>query len=64
MLTIRTCKVFNHALGEYLRQADYYSQGMKVGPVLTLTAMALHAGRRDIAEIARFASTLSPTQRH
>ena len=30
MLTIRTCKVFSHALGEYLRQADYYSQGMKV----------------------------------
>ena len=30
MLSIRTCKVFSHALGEYLRQADYYSQGMKV----------------------------------
>ena len=30
MLTIRTCKVFSHALGEYLRQADYYAQGMKV----------------------------------
>ena len=30
MLTIRTCKVFSHALGEYLRQADYYSEGMKV----------------------------------
>ena len=30
MLTIRTCKVFSHALGEYLRQADYYSQGMRV----------------------------------
>ncbi|MFZ5496519.1 MAG: MobF family relaxase [Verrucomicrobiota bacterium] len=30
MLTIRTCKAFNKALGEYLRQADYYSQGMKV----------------------------------
>ena len=30
MMTIRTCKVFSHALGEYLRQADYYSQGMKV----------------------------------
>lgn len=30
MLTIRTCKVFSHALGEYLRQAHYYSQGMKV----------------------------------
>lgn len=30
MVTIRTCKVFSKALGEYLRQADYYSQGMKV----------------------------------
>lgn len=30
MVTIRTCKIFSHALGEYLRQADYYSQGMKV----------------------------------
>lgn len=30
MLTIRTCKAFSKALGEYLRQADYYSEGMKV----------------------------------
>ena len=30
MLTIEPCKAFSHALGEYLRQADYYSQGMKV----------------------------------
>jgi conjugative relaxase-like TrwC/TraI family protein len=30
MLTIRTCKVFSKALGEYLRQADYYAEGMKV----------------------------------
>ena len=30
MLSIHKCKVFSHALGEYLRQADYYSQGMKV----------------------------------
>jgi conjugative relaxase-like TrwC/TraI family protein len=30
VLTIRTCKVFSHALGEYLRQADYYSEGMEV----------------------------------
>jgi Domain of unknown function (DUF4338)/DDE_Tnp_1-associated len=36
----------------------------RIGPVLTLIAMALLAGRRDIAEIARFASTLTPTQRH
>jgi hypothetical protein len=30
MLTIESCKVYGHALGEYLRQADYYSEGMKV----------------------------------
>ncbi|MDI1336602.1 MAG: MobF family relaxase [Lacunisphaera sp.] len=30
MLTIRTCKAFSKALGEYLRQADYYSENMKV----------------------------------
>lgn len=30
MLSIEPCKAFSHALGEYLRQADYYSQGMKV----------------------------------
>ncbi len=30
MLTIRTCKAFSKALGEYLRQADYYTEGMKV----------------------------------
>lgn len=30
MLTIRTCKAYSKALGEYLRQADYYAQGMKV----------------------------------
>ncbi|MDI1335894.1 MAG: MobF family relaxase [Lacunisphaera sp.] len=30
MLTIRTCKAFSKALGEYLRQADYYAEGMKV----------------------------------
>ncbi|MFZ5495339.1 MAG: MobF family relaxase [Verrucomicrobiota bacterium] len=30
MLTIRTCKSFSKALGEYLRQADYYAEGMKV----------------------------------
>ena len=30
MLTIRTCKAFSKALGKYLRQADYYAQGMKV----------------------------------
>ncbi|MBL9217469.1 MAG: relaxase domain-containing protein [Opitutaceae bacterium] len=30
MLTIRPCKAFSKALGEYLRQADYYAHGMKV----------------------------------
>ncbi len=30
MVTIRTCKAFSHALSQYLRQADYYSQGMEV----------------------------------
>lgn len=35
----------------------------RIGPVLTLIAMALLAGRREIAEIARFATTLTPTQR-
>jgi hypothetical protein len=31
----------------------------RIGPVLTLTAMAWLAGRREIAEIARFATTLT-----
>lgn len=35
----------------------------RTGPVLTIVAMALLAGRREIAEIARFAQTLSPEQR-
>src|SRR5580765_2860548 len=35
----------------------------RIGPVLTLIAMALLAGRREIAEIARFARTLTPRQR-
>lgn len=35
----------------------------RIGPVLTLIAMALLAGRREIAEIARFATTLSQRQR-
>ena len=35
----------------------------RIGPVLTLIAMALLAGRRDIAEIARFATTLQHPQR-
>lgn len=35
----------------------------RIGPVLTLIALALLAGRREIAEIARFATTLKPPQR-
>lgn len=35
----------------------------RIGPVLTLVAMALLAGRREIAEIARFATTLTQGQR-
>jgi hypothetical protein len=31
----------------------------RIGPVLTIIAMALMAGRREIAEIARFATTLT-----
>lgn len=35
----------------------------RIGPVLTLVALALLAGRREIAEIARFARSLTPAQR-
>lgn len=35
----------------------------RIGPVLTLIALALLAGRRDIAQIARFARSLTPGQR-
>jgi hypothetical protein len=35
----------------------------RTGPVLTIIAMALLAGRRDISEIARFANLLSQKQR-
>jgi hypothetical protein len=35
----------------------------RIGPVLTLIAMALLAGRREIAGIARFATTLTQHQR-
>jgi len=35
----------------------------RIGPVLSLIAMALLAGRREIAEIARFATRLSQPQR-
>ena len=55
------------SLEEVFRQAPVpraKNTRFRIGPVLTLIAMALLAGRRDIAEIARFASTLTPTQRH
>lgn len=35
----------------------------RIGPVLMLIALALLAGRREIAEIARFATILTPAQR-
>jgi hypothetical protein len=35
----------------------------RVAPVLVIVALALLAGRREIAEIARFATTLTQTQR-
>jgi hypothetical protein len=54
------------SLCEVLRQApdprDSNTQ-YRTGPVLTLIAMALLAGRREIAEIARFAQTLTHPQR-
>ena len=54
------------SLAQTLRQApdprDANTQ-YRTGPVLTLVAMALLAGRREIAEIARFATTLTQSQR-
>lgn len=35
----------------------------RIGPVLTLVAMALLAGARQISEVARFATRLTPAQR-
>jgi hypothetical protein len=35
----------------------------RIGPVLTIIALALLAGRREIAEVARFATSLTPPQR-
>lgn len=35
----------------------------RIGPVLTLVVMALLAGARDVAQIARFATRLKPRQR-
>ncbi len=54
------------SLREVLRQAPDPRDAnthYKIGPVLTIVAMALLAGRREIAEIARFATTLTQPQR-
>lgn len=54
------------SLLEVLRQAPdprAKNTRLRIGPVLAIVAMALLAGRRDIAEIARFAQTLRPRQR-
>jgi hypothetical protein len=50
--------VFRHAPDPRSKHTHY-----RIGPVLTLIALALLAGRREIAEIARFATTLTPPQR-
>jgi hypothetical protein len=54
------------SLREVLRQAPDPRDSntrYRIGPVLTIIAMALLAGRREIAEIARFATTLTHPQR-
>lgn len=54
------------SLRETLRQAPdprAKNTRFRTGPVLTIVAMAVLAGRREIAEIARFACTLSQAQR-
>jgi len=54
------------SLREVLRQAADPRDSnthYKIGPVLTIIAMALLAGRREIAEITRFATTLTHPQR-
>jgi hypothetical protein len=54
------------SLREVLRQAPDprgSNTHFRIGPVLTIVAMALLAGRRDIAAIARFATTLRHPQR-
>jgi hypothetical protein len=52
------CEVFRKAPDPRDSNTPY-----RTGPVLTLIAMALLAGRREIAEIARFATTLTHPQR-
>ena len=54
------------SLFELLRHApDHRAKNtqFRIGAVLTLVAMAILAGARDIAQIARFASRLHPKQR-
>jgi hypothetical protein len=54
------------SLREVLRQAPDPRDSntrYRIGPVLTIIAMALLAGRREIAEIARFATSLTQPQR-
>jgi hypothetical protein len=55
------------SLGEAIRLAPdprAKNTRFRSGPVLAIVALALLAGRREIAEIARFATTLSQRQRH
>ncbi len=55
------------SLLEVLRQApDPRAKNVRfrIGAVLTIVALALLAGRREFAEFARFATTLSQHQRH
>ena len=56
--TTSLLEVFRHAPDPREANTRY-----RTGPVLTLVAMALLAGRRDIAEITRFATTLTHPQR-
>ncbi len=54
------------SLLELLRQAPdprAKNTRFRIGPVLTITAMALLCGARQISEIARFANRLKPNQR-
>ena len=51
-------EVFRHAPDPRARNTRF-----RIGPVLTLIGMALLAGRRDVSEMARFATTLTPAQR-
>jgi len=54
------------SLLEVLRKAPdprHSNTHYRIGPVLTIIAMALLAGRREIAEIARFAKSLTQPQR-